>query len=108
MLRLVVAVVLVALQVHQWVVVGVVGVGHCVGRWVQACVFLGCVGGLVRPAIGGVVGASDSSGVVECGALMPLNCVVALCGRRRVEGHLEALVSVGSSWWFPVGWAVCG
>ena len=108
MLRWVVAVVVVALQVHQWVVLGVVGVGHCVGWWAQACVCLGGVGGLVRPAIGGVVGASDSSGVVECVALTPLNCVVALCGRRLVEGRLEALVAVGASWWFPAGWSECG
>ena len=103
MLRLVVAVVLVALQVPQWVVVGVVGVGPCVGRWVQACVFLGCVGGLVRPAIGGVVGASGSSGVVECAAWSPSSCVVALCVGVHVEGRSEAVVQVEASLWLPAG-----
>ena len=80
-------------------------VGPCVGRWVQACVFLGCVGGLVRPAIGGVVGASGSSGVVECAAWPPSNCVFALCGRGLVEGRLEAVVEVEASLWLPAGWS---
>ena len=99
----VVAVVLVELQVPQWVVVGVVGAGPCVG-W-QAWVFLGCVVGLVRPAIGGVAEESGFSGVVECAAWSPSSCVVALCVGVLVEGRLEAVVQVGASLWLPEGWS---